>query len=114
MADDSFETVAITYRQPETAVILSMLEAYGIPAYALGAETARTVPPYTLALGGIRIRVPNSDAADARALLNEAAERESEIPPDDLEGRIGNGLLSFVMTILGGTPPPRLGATIVE
>ena len=45
MTDDSFETVAIVYNQPETAVMLSMFAFYGIPATAVGfrhTQIART------------------------------------------------------------------------
>jgi len=71
MADDSYETVAITYGQPETVVMLSMFAWYGMPAYASGLGHAQ-VWPFAVALGGMEVRVHPDSAADAHALLAES------------------------------------------
>jgi hypothetical protein len=113
MHADSFETVAITYRQPQTAVILSMFEFYGIPAYALWANTLRMTPADTIAFGGVRIRVHSAHADEARILLLEAAAREDETPRDTPAMRANNGLWALALTLVGALPPPRLGPTII-
>ena len=106
--DDAFETVAITYSQPEAAVMLSFLEWHDIPAYALG-EHARAQSYLVTALGGIPVRVGGADAARARALL---AEVEPAAPPVVRPPVVRNRLLStaalLIAFLLGGVaPPPR-------
>ncbi|MDF7775333.1 hypothetical protein P1X14_08750 [Sphingomonas sp. AOB5] len=117
MSDDPFETVVIAYSQSQAGVILSLFEWNGIPAYAMNFETVRTNPALTLALGGIPIRVAREAAADAREILNEAAEagaqEQSLYAP--LSERVANvGLLGMLVLLGSGPPPPRLSAEIIE
>lgn len=78
---DAFETVAITWSQPEAAVMLSMFEFYGIPAFALGRWHASVNPPLIVGLQGIQVRVHASAVDDALDLLAEVAERPAAVRP---------------------------------
>ncbi|MBO9712427.1 hypothetical protein [Sphingomonas sp.] len=115
MSDEPFETVAIAYRAPQIAVMLSMFEWYGIPAYAKNAGHSGVDCPITLALGGIPILVHRDHADDARALLIEAAERIEQEPaaPQPLAYRLTKLLAIPALMLLSFIPPPRLSATIV-
>lgn len=114
MSEDPFETVAIAYTQSQAGVILSLFAWNGIPAYGANLETVRTNTPLTLALGGIPIRVAREAAAEARALLTEAAEREHEEAPEPLSDRVAKvGLWGVLGMSAGGVPPPKLSAEIV-
>jgi hypothetical protein len=81
LTDTAFEPVAIVYSQPETAVMLSMFEFYGIPAYAVGFGHARVHWPLALALGGIVVRVHPDLLDDARELLADVATRPAAMRP---------------------------------
>ena len=114
MGDDAFETVAIAYSQPQALVILSLFEWNGMIAYASNLGHAQVNCPLTLALGGIPIRVAHADAAEARSLLIEAAEREAEHLPEALAERLTKlvffGIIGLTMAAV---PPPRVSATII-
>ena len=60
MEPEPFETVAFAFRPAQVAVILSMFQYYGIPAYAKNAGHSGIDCPITLALGGMPILVPVS------------------------------------------------------
>lgn len=118
MSDDPFETVAIAYSQPQAAVILSLFEWNGIPAYAANLETVRASTPLTLALGGIPIRVLREAAAEAREILTESVERtpeeeESEAPAETLSDRVAMVGFVGVLGMMAVAPPPRLPVEIV-
>lgn len=106
MAGDAFETVAITYNQPETAVLRSMLHFYGIPTQAIGAAHAATSPQHMVALGGVRIRVPCDALTEARDLLREVAARPQAVRPYLIDNRWLNGLVVLVLYVLLVFPPP--------
>jgi len=113
MADDSYETVAITYSQPETAVMLSIFAFYDIPAYALGSGHASVAPTWMVALGGLQIRVHAEALDDARALLAEIAERPQAVRPFIIPEPILNGVIAVLSCGLGlmPVPPTRTGST---
>ncbi len=113
MAGDSYETVAITYSQPETAVMLSMFTFYDIPAYALGSGVASVIPTWMVALGGIQIRVHPESLDDARTLLTEIAQRPQAVRPWIIDEPILNGIISILACGLGlmPVPPTRTGST---
>lgn len=113
MSDDPFETVAIAYTQSQAGVILSLFEWNGMPAYGANLETVRTSAPLTLALGGIPIRVAREAAAEARAILTEAAEREQEEKSEPLSDRVAKVGLLGVLGMMAVAPPPRVSAEIV-
>lgn len=115
MSDDPFETVVIAYSQAQAGVILSLFAWNQIPAYGANLETIRANAPLTLALGGIPIRVAREAAAEARAILTEAAEREAEEARDaePLSDRVAKVGFLGVLGLMGAVPPPRLSAEIV-
>ena len=78
---DAFETVAITWSQPEAAVMLSMFEFYGIPAFALGRLHASINPPWITGLQGIQVRVHHLAVDDALDLLSDVAARPAAVRP---------------------------------
>jgi hypothetical protein len=78
---DAFETVAITWSQPEAAVMLSMFEFYGIPAFALGQRQAAVNPTYIVAIQGIHVRVHHTALDEALDLLGEVAARPAAMRP---------------------------------
>ncbi|MGY4398717.1 hypothetical protein ACVWZA_003925 [Sphingomonas sp. UYAg733] len=113
MDDDSYRTVAITYNQPETAVMLSMFSFYDIPAYAVGQGHASAMPTWMVALGGIQIRV-HSDALDeAFELLAEVAERPRAVRRRLIDDPVVNGILVvlFCVLLFMPVPPTRTGST---
>jgi hypothetical protein len=79
--DDRFETVAITWSQPEAAVMLSMFDFYGIPAFAVGGRHVSAYGPLVTALQGIQIRVAAAAAGDALDLLAEVAKQPAAVRP---------------------------------
>jgi hypothetical protein len=112
MTDDSFETVAIVYNHPETAVMLSMFAFYGIPAMPVGLGHSQIAPNLMVALGGVLIRVPAWAAAEARTLLAEVAERPQAVRPRLVDNAVMNGLIVVLFCFLTGTvPPTRTGST---
>ena len=54
------------------------LEADGIPVFLLGINHASANWLYSIALGGIRLQVPEIYVEDARQLLSETAESDEE------------------------------------
>ncbi len=112
---DPFATVAIAYTQPQAAVLLSLFEWHGIPAYAHGIEMVRANAPMTLAMGGIPIRVRRDCLIDARALLAQAADDPEPAAVRPAAKRATSGAVALLCFLLGGvSPPPRAAAVIVE
>lgn len=109
--DDAFDTVAVTWSQPEAAVILSFLAWHGIPAYAL-LEHARVAALHVTALGGIPIRVHRPALVEARALLSEVP-GAPVVRPALIENRFVNSVLLLLAFALGGTPPPRTRSLVM-
>jgi hypothetical protein len=68
-AADRFETVAWIYSQSELAVFLSLFEHEDIWIVPVGRGHISVQWNWTVALGGVAIRVHAADAAAARALL---------------------------------------------
>lgn len=73
-----------TFGEPTEAHILKgRLEAEGIPCY-LGDEHIVSVQPfYSVAVGGVKLRVPEGREADARAIVEQVQEGKSEFYLDD-------------------------------
>ena len=114
-ADDPFETVVIAYSQPQAAVLISLFQWHGIPAYAQNIEMVRTNTPLTLALGGIPFRVHRDAAVEARALLAVALADPEPAPVRPMVRRVAGGLGALVGFALGGVaPPPRVSAVVID
>jgi hypothetical protein len=99
LAEDAFEAVAITWSRPEAAVILSMFEFYGIPAYATGRWHSSISPPHITALQRIQVRVHPDALGEARELLAEVAERPGAVRPF-LIGNAATGIAMFIVALL--------------
>jgi hypothetical protein len=55
----------------EARIVAGRLEAAGIPVHLLGIHHASAAPLATVALGGIRLQVPQSRVEDAKQVLGE-------------------------------------------
>ena len=114
-ADDPFETVVIAYSQPQAAVLMSLFQWHGIPAYAQNIEMVRANSPLTLALGGIPIRVHREAVADARALLADAVADPEPPIARSVGRRTTSGLGALVGFLFAGVaPPPRVSAVVID
>ena len=102
--DDGFDTVAVSYSQPEAAVIVSFLGWHGIPAYALG-HHAQASANLVTALGGIPIRVHAAALTEARALLASVPPAPVTESPPPHRG-LGGKLAVLLAALFGGGPPP--------
>ena len=110
--NDAFETVAVTYSQPEAAVMLSFLAWHDVHAYALS-DHARVSAHLVTALGGIPVRVAQADSARARALLADVAAAEPPvIRPPAIRHRALGTLALLLAFCLGAPPPPRVGSDL--
>ena len=67
-------TVLRTFSAAEAQVVRSRLEAAGFLAHVDHELAALSIDGYALAAGGIKVRVPESQAAEASALLKAEAE----------------------------------------
>jgi hypothetical protein len=103
--DDRFETVAITWSQPEAAVMLSMFEFYGIPAFAVGRLHVSIYAPVLTALQGIQIRVAIGFVDEALDLLAEVAERPATVRPYAFGSR-DLYLLLVILTLMAAVAMP--------
>ncbi|HEX4693022.1 hypothetical protein [Sphingomonas sp.] len=111
---DAFETVAVTWSQPECAVMLSMFEFYGIPAFATGRWHGSAYPPMITGLDGFHVRVHPAVVDDALELLAEVSERPAAVRPYPLGQRwiypalIGLTLVILVEFWLSDNPGPLM------
>jgi hypothetical protein len=105
---DATAPIAFVYSQPEASVLVCTLRAYGIIAFAFDYGTISVMPPWMVALGGIRVAIPASQWEDAIALLSEIDEGWA-CPPRAYASEawvsIGLSLISFFLG--AGPPPPR-------
>lgn len=105
---DGFVPIAFVYSLSEAAVLECTLRAYGILAFQPDYWTSTIDPPLMVALGGLRIAVPESRREDAIALLYEI-DQGWTAPPRPF---VPEAWLSIPLTILFGfvcgfVPPPR-------
>jgi len=105
----SLSAVARTYSLPECVAIVSMLRGYGIPATAHPWEAATVNARLMVAIGGMRIFVPDVHFADAQALLWAAEPYEPYFAGDWSDTRWINIFFAVLFFILAGfVPPPRV------
>ncbi|MGD9786232.1 MAG: hypothetical protein AB7E80_11555 [Hyphomicrobiaceae bacterium] len=96
---------------PEALVATAMLEAAGLAAQAQGREHAQMYWPLLVALGGIGITVPASEAEAALDLLRSPVEPD-EGDSEPLEHRLfarhplSNAVVAAAMFLLTGMPFP--------
>ena len=68
-------TVIFTALNPaEAQLVRSRLEAAGFHPFIADENCALGTEGYALAIGGIRVQVPTTEAADAKEFLNAPAE----------------------------------------
>lgn len=68
-------TVFKAFSPADAQLVRSRLEAAGFHAEVFGELSALSMEGYSVATGGIRVQVPESEAAEAKAFL------DSEAPP---------------------------------
>jgi hypothetical protein len=64
-----FATVFTAFNPADAQLVRSRLEAAGFNPFVVGELSALTMEGYSLAVGGIRVQVPEAEAADAREFL---------------------------------------------
>jgi hypothetical protein len=79
----SLTTVYTALNAADAQLIHSRLEAAGFHSVVMGELSAFSLEGYTLAAGGIRVQVPESEVEDARLLIEsgEASESTDDVPP---------------------------------
>lgn len=70
-------TVYTSFSSADAHLIRSRLEASNFHAVVMHELSALSMDGYSLAAGGIRVQVPEEEAADARELISA-----SDTPPD--------------------------------
>lgn len=115
MAGDAFETVAIVYSQPEARILLALLAQHDIATEVVGAGHVSVNPIWTVALGGIIVRVRTEALDDARALLAEIARQPQAVRRRMIDNPVLNGLLVVLACFMGiaPIPPTRVGSTFL-
>jgi hypothetical protein len=69
-----FATVFTAFNPAEAQLVRARLEAAGFHPFIMGELAALSMEGYSLAAGGIRVQVPEPEAADAGEFLNAPAE----------------------------------------
>ncbi len=107
MSDGSPRLLATSFSAPETAVLVSLLRSYDIPACVLDGHTG-TMPTMILALGGNRVFVPEGDYEDALRIIAESTPQATLARPLAPDGP-GNVFITVLLALLLGlVPPPRI------
>jgi hypothetical protein len=73
-------TVYTAFNPAQAQLIRSRLEASGFHATVDHELSALTLEGYTMAAGGILVKVPEEEATDARELINAAEQSEEKSP----------------------------------
>ena len=113
-AADRFETLAWVYSQPELAVILSALEHEGIRAIAVGQGHAAVQWNWTIALGGVELRVRGDQAERARARFADAEPMWSRAGLFSRVRPVEIAILLFLCLFVGFAPPARIATEFVR
>ena len=67
-------TIFNAFSPAEAQLVRSRLEAAGFHPFVADELSALSIEGYSLAAGGIRVQVPETEAAEAREFLNPPAE----------------------------------------
>lgn len=67
-------TIFNAFSPAEAQLVRSRLEAAGFHPFVADELSALSIEGYSLAAGGIRVQVPDTEAAEARQFLNPPAE----------------------------------------
>jgi len=65
-----FITVLTAFNPADAQLARSRLEAAGFHPFVAGELSSLSIDGYALAAGGIRVKVPEAEAADAKEFLN--------------------------------------------
>ncbi len=76
----SLVTIYTAFNPADAQLVRSRLEAAGLHAVVASELSALSVDGYSLAVGGIRVQVPECEAADARELLTAPPEGDESAP----------------------------------
>jgi hypothetical protein len=71
-------TIFTAFNPADAQLVRSRLEAAGFHAIVAHELSALSLDGYSMAVGGIRVQVPESEAEEARKFLNEAG----DVPPE--------------------------------
>jgi Putative prokaryotic signal transducing protein len=69
-----FVTIFKAFSPAEAQLVRSRLEAANFHPFVADELSALSMEGYSMAIGGIRVQVPESEAADARDFLDAPAE----------------------------------------
>ena len=64
-----FATIFSAFNPAEAQLVRARFEAAGFHPFVVGELSALTMEGYSLAAGGIRVQVPEAEAADVREFL---------------------------------------------
>ncbi|MGF1592014.1 MAG: hypothetical protein ACFCUW_01970 [Kiloniellaceae bacterium] len=106
MTQSDLVTVGWAYGQAEAAVVSALLGGSGIRVFPHTWYVASVQWHWTHALGGIELKVPASQAADAAELL---ADCPVERRPRSWQWRLLVGGVSLAVLFLCSLPPPASG-----
>ncbi|MDA5637384.1 MULTISPECIES: hypothetical protein [Agrobacterium] len=107
-ADDGLVTVATGYGLAETVVTASFLRAYGVPTLALPSHFASIFWHYTVALGGIEIRVAARQVEEAQMLLDSIEQSHDHGRTDSIHP-FWRGIAALMVLFFFSVPPPAKG-----
>ena len=115
MADDAFETVAIVYSLPEAGALLALFAQHDIATEVVGASHVSVNPVWTVALGGIIVRVRIEALEEARTLLAEIARQPQVVRRRLIDNPLLNGVMVVLACFIGiaPIPPTRVGSTFL-
>jgi len=68
-ADENLVTIARFFTAPEAEILRSRLEVEGVPAIVADAQMVQTIPLMAVAVGGVRVLVPDSFADRALEIV---------------------------------------------
>lgn len=106
--DDRLVTIATGYGLVDTAVTSSFLQAYGIPTIAIPSQCASIFWHYTVAFGGIEIRVAARHLEEAQMLL-DSIEQSSETTHARKNFQVWRGIAAVLVFFFFSVPPPAKG-----
>jgi putative signal transducing protein len=69
-----FATVFTAFSPAEAQLVRARLEAAGFHPFVVGELSALTMEGYSQAAGGVRVQVPEAEAADAKEFLDAPAQ----------------------------------------
>jgi hypothetical protein len=107
MTEGRLVTLTVYYSVLEAKMCVSMLEGYGIYAFA-PTEMLGNAPQFMTAFGGIEIKVVERDLDAAKALLADVqanAGTDEEPQPRSGWRILWNAVTGTVSTLLFGVPP---------